>query len=221
MKPGPELVTELLRLPPDARILAFERQPDRVYETLIDVAKSPRYSMNLRWKAVTVSALLEREKAVPELVELSSSADWYIRNASLVSLAEVSPKTSRQVARKLLKDPALVVRSAAIDVLAKNLSEEERILLWKELESAHNRRGKHSLWIRGQITSALAEQAQIEEYARFSKLLSEPDEAVQKASMKGLEKLTGLQVARHATSHRGAVRLWKAYVSRQPSLAPR
>lgn len=214
-KPRVELVTELLKLPSEVRFEAIAKQPDRVYETLLDVAHASGHSMNLRWKAVTSAALLRREKAVPDLMKLSESKDWYIRNASLVGMAEVAPRQSVKLAHRLLKDPALVVRSAAVDVLSKNMREADRGILWKEMTSDYNRRGGQSLWIRGQILDVLASNAQKSEFKRFSELLSENDETVQKASMKGLEKITGLQVARNASSHSKAVQLWKAHVSRQ------
>lgn len=214
-KPGAELVTELLKLPSEVRFAAIAKQPDRVYETLLDVAQTKTQTMNIRWKAVTAAALLRREKAVPDLMKLSDSKDWYIRNASLVGMAEVAPRQSMKLAHKLLKDPALVVRSAAVDVLSKNMKDADRGVLWKELDSGYNRRSGQSLWIRGQILEALALDAHKSEFKRFSEMLSEKDEAVQKASMKGLEKITGLQVARNAPSHSRAVQLWQAHVSRQ------
>lgn len=220
-KPGVELVTELLKLPSEVRFEAIAKQPDRVYDTLLDVARANEQSMNIRWKAVTSAALLRREKAVPDLIKLSESKDWYIRNASLVGMAEVAPRQSVKLAHRLLKDPALVVRSAAVDVLSKNVKDADRDALWTEMASDYNRRGGQSLWIRGQILEVLAANAQKSELRRFSDLLSENDESVQKASMKGLEKITGLQVARNAASHSRAVQLWKAQVSRQLASEPR
>lgn len=217
VKPSQTLVLELLKLPSEVRIDAITRQPDPVYDTLLEVARTKDHPMNIRWRAVTSAALIKREKAVPDLLALSESSEWYLRNASLVSLSEVAPKESVTLARRLVKDPALVVRSAAVDVIGKHASESERDLLWDEFQADYNRRGAQSLWIRGQILKTLAQHAKATEQDRFLKLLSEKDLEIQKASMQALEKITGLKVARDASSHERAVQLWKNHLSRQPS----
>lgn len=216
-KPRIELATELLKLPAPLRVQALNKQSNNMYDTLLEVVQSDEQSMNMRWRALTAAAQLRGQRSTKDIMKFSEAKEWYLRNASLVALAEVSPESSLSIAKKLIKDPALVVRSAAVEVIGKQDGDEERGLLWRELNSSYNKRGKQSLWIRPQIVDVLAKTPKPSELGQFAKLLSDKDEAVQKFSMVGLEKITGLQVAKNAASHTGAVRLWKAHINRLPS----
>lgn len=211
-RPSSESVTEILKLAPEARHAALAQQPDSVYESLLEIANNANGSMNLRWRALTSAALLRKEKSVPDLMKASKSQEWFMRNAALVGLAEFSPSKSVEVARRLVKDPALVVRSASVDVLTKHGGQEERDLLWNELGASYNKRGGQSLWIRSQIVTALSEKPADAELRRFSGVLqNEKEEPLQKAAIAGLQKLTGMRLGEGLTSHQRVVQLWKNY----------
>lgn len=217
-RPSVESVTEILKLAPEARHVALAQQPDSVYDSLMQIAYDREGGMNLRWRALTSAALLRKEKAVPDLMKASKDQEWFMRNAALVGLAEFSPEKSVEVARRLVKDPALVVRSASVDVLVKHGGAGERELLWKELASNYNRRGGQSLWIRSQIVNALAEKPVDGELAKFSGLLqSEKEEPVQKAAIQGLQALTGMRLGEGLTSHQRVMQLWKNYFAQNPA----
>lgn len=220
LKPSEALATELLKLPSEVRLDALLKQPDPIYDTLLQVAQKSENPMSLRWRAITSAALLRREAAAPDLMKLGESSDWFVRNASLVGLSEVAKPQAVTLARRLVKDPALVVRSAAVDVIAKNAAASERDLLWDEFHADYNKRGRQSLWIRGQILHVLAKHPKSTEQERFAGFLKDSNVDIQKASMVALEKITGLKVARDAASHERAVQLWQAHLSRLPSAAP-
>lgn len=220
LKPSVEKVTEILRLPSNDRHRVLSEQPDAVYDSLIQIARDDHHPMNLRWRALTSAAVLRKDKAVPDLVKASKAPEWFMRNASLVGLSEFSPTKSAEVARRLVKDPALVVRSAAVDVLAKNGTVPDRDLLWKELRASYNSRGTQSLWIRGQIVKALAEKPRATEIAQFSNLLNEKDESMQLASVQGLRKITGLSLGEGTNSKR-TVQLWREHMRTPASAASR
>jgi HEAT repeat protein len=217
-KPAVESVTQMLQLSPERRAQALADQPETVYEPLMEIALNKSLPMNLRWRALTSAAMLRKDKSVPDLVKASQSSDWFMRNASLVGLVEFAPDQAVRVARNLVKDKALVVRSAAVDVLAKHGENAERDLLWAELKAAYNKRGNQSLWIRGQIVSELAKKPSLGEMNRFSGLLADRDEPVQKAAIGGLEKITGMKMGEGIASHSRIVQLWQNYFS-QPSSA--
>lgn len=210
-RPSVESVVEMLKMTPEARSVALAQQPDSVYEALLDISADNEQSMNVRWRALTSAALLRKEKAVPDLLKAAKSEQWFMRNAALVGLAEFAPKKSVDLARDLIKDKALVVRSAAVGVLAKHGSADERYLLWSELKAPYNLRGGQSLWIRGQIVKALAEKPTENETMNFASLLSEKDENLQTAAMTGLERLTGLKLGEGLTNRPRVVQLWKNY----------
>lgn len=211
LQPKTESILEMLKLPANDRHQALAELPDSVYDSLWTVARDDRQSMNVRWRAVTSAALLRKENAVTDLVKCSKSSEWFMRNASLVSLSEFAPKQALPVARRLVKDPALVVRSAAVEVLAKQGGVPERELLWQEMQADYNTRGNESLWIRGQIAKALAEKPRDIEMKLFAGLLDEKDETIKKACVQGLERLTGMKIGEGSTLKRTA-QLWQDYI---------
>lgn len=140
-----------------------------------------------------------------------------MRNAALVALAEVNEPEAQKLAKKLLKDKALVVRSAAVDVLQKNPRPDVRDLLWEEMSQKYNFRNKESLWIRSQIVEALAQKPSDHEMKLFTKFLNDKDARVQAASVSGMEKLTGVKLGDAKTSREKIVLLWQDYIRKDKS----
>lgn len=211
---GPK-VMEILNLPPENRTQAVLATTADVYKEFINVAFSEAHSMRLRWRALTLAAEARREKATPDLLKASTHKQWFMRNAALVALAEVNEKEAQKVAKKLLKDKALVVRSAAVDVLQKNARPEMRDLLWEEMNQKYNFRNNESLWIRSQIVEALAQKPADHELRIFNKLLKDKDQRVQSAAVSGMEKLTGVKLGESKTSRDKVVLLWQEYARKE------
>lgn len=213
--PPAEVIIDVLRKPASDRHRILAQQPDSVYRKLIDISETDTYPMDVRWKALTAAAVHQREKSADDLLKASESKDWFMRNASLVALQEYAPKKARAAARRLVMDPALVVRSAAVRVLAKDDSSEASEILWKELAEGYNRRGKQSLWIRGEIARALAAKAAPNELNRIAQLLNDEDAGVQAAAVQGLERLTGKRLGEGIAADQ-RVGLWKNYFAKGP-----
>jgi HEAT repeat protein len=174
--------------------------------------------MRLRWRALMMAAEGRREKSTPDLLKASVHKQWFMRNAALVALAEVIEAEAQKLAKKLVKDKALVVRSAAVDVLQKSPRPEVRDLLWEEMNQKYNFRNQESLWIRSQIVEAMAAKPANHELKLFTKFLNDKDARVQAASVSGMEKLTGVKLGDAKTSREKMVLLWQDY-SRKEKLA--
>ncbi|MGZ3797012.1 MAG: HEAT repeat domain-containing protein, partial [Pseudobdellovibrionaceae bacterium] len=144
-------VMEILNLPPENRTQALLATTQDMYKDFLAVAFSESQSMRFRWRALMLAAENRREKATPDLLKAANHKQWFMRNAALVALAEVNEAEAQKLAKKLVKDKALVVRSAAVDILQKNARPEVRDLLWEEVSQKYNFRNKESLWIRAQI----------------------------------------------------------------------
>lgn len=208
-------IEETLNLPAQNRAQILRSASAATYSQLREVAFSGRHSMSLRWKAVMGMAEARKEKALPDLMLAAEEKDWFMRNAALVALTHAQPNQALRVARRLMQDPALVVRSAAVEVLALDLNQENRDLLWESLESKINFKRSQSLWIRPQIVEALASAPKAHERLLFARLLNEEDVKIQENAIKGLERLTGKTLGQGSMPRKELVALWKRQIGPQ------
>jgi hypothetical protein len=209
---------ELLNLPTESRRSFTQGKSETYYSSFINIAFNESQGMGLRWRALIAAAELNGEKALGDLKKAGDHSVWFMRNAALVALSEVSPSEAKLLAKKLIKDKALVVRSAALEVLQKNQSEDVRELLWKELEQKYNFKGAQSLWIRHQIVEVLAESAQLNELNSFGRLLSDKDPRIHLPAVAGLEKMTGVRLGKSEHQPTELVGLWKKYVGKENNI---
>jgi len=208
-------VMELLNLPAENRSQALLSTTEDMYKEFIAVAFAENQSMRLRWRALMMAAEGRREKSTPDLLKASVHKQWFMRNAALVALAEVNEPEAQKLAKKLLKDKALVVRSAAVDVLQTSPRPEVRDLLWEEMNQKYNFRNQESLWIRSQIVEAMAMKPVDHELKLFSKFLNDKDMRVQSAAVGGMEKLTGVKLGDAKASREKLVLLWQDYARKE------
>src|SRR5690606_4546190 len=106
-----------LQLPLKNRILALNRQ-EKSFQGLAEIAFNHVIPMELRWRALTALPMLDSERAKPYLEKALEHSEWFMRNAALLGLKSYDSEFSLHWSLKLLKDPALVVRTAAVDNLA-------------------------------------------------------------------------------------------------------
>lgn len=206
---------EVLRLPSENRRMVLNGRGEKYYQSFITVAFDEAKPMSLRWRALMAAAETNKDKATGDLLKASAHKDWYMRNAALVALGEVNPEEGEKLAQKLLKDKALVVRSAAVGVLEKSRSQSVRDLLWQELNQSYNFKNSQSLWIRHQIVEVLAKKPIDGEAKVFAQLLSDKDERVHLPAVHGLEKLTGVKLGEGKTPKSKLIGLWKDYVKKE------
>ena len=161
------------------------------YKELRVKAFSETQEMSVRWNSLMQMTKMKKNESVIDLKKALNSNTWYMRNAGLIALDSINPDLAFDVAKKQLEDPALVVRSAAVDVLAKNKKKtaEVRELLWKEIYSKKNKIKSKSLWIRPQISQYLAIDPQPQEREKFLALMEEKDEEIRIIAEKALQKL--------------------------------
>lgn len=161
------------------------------YKELRTKAFSENQDMSVRWNSLMKMTKMKKNESIMDLKKALNSNTWYMRNAGLVALESINPELAYEVAKKQLNDPALVVRSAAVDVLTKNKKKvaEVRELLWKEIHSKKNKIKSKSLWIRPQIGQFLAQDPLPSEREKFLSLADERDEEVRFIAEKALQKL--------------------------------
>lgn len=160
------------------------------FSSQIKIAQDGKSPMSARWKALIEAAEMANYSQIEEIKAFAKSKDWYMRNAALVALEKINVNHAMDEAQVLLKDKALVVRSAAVDILAKRFTRENRNLMAIELSKPYNFSGKQSLWIRPKIFNLIASKAAIEDRGFYAKYLFDSDEKIAQTAASTLEKIT-------------------------------
>lgn len=163
-----------------------------IFKDQIKIALDQQMPMSQRWIAVmktfeTASGGYENK----QLEQFFVHKDWYIRNAALIAIERKSAAKAVEAAKKAVKDRALVVRSAAAEILIKSDQPDSVRILIDELNQPYNFRGKQSLWIRSQVMNYLTTKYDSIERDFFVQLLFDKDSKVAYLAMDALEKKTG------------------------------
>jgi HEAT repeat protein len=208
-------LSEVLQLPIPNALKVLRNQQQHLPE-LSKIAFDSNEEMDRRWRALSVLIQL-RPSNIDSLIQRSLSApEWYMRNLGLLGLQDISPRNALEAAIRLLSDRAMVVRSAAVQVLEKQVGRQEvRDSLWEEMRQQRNFRKGTSLWIRSQIAEILARDPVRSERAQFTALVQEQDQKIQQAAFLGLEKITGQRIGKATDSHSKKLEQWRIWAARQ------
>lgn len=172
---------------------AIPRLEQKDFSSLIKTANDTSKSMTERWQSLVKAGEIAKPDQINKIQEFSKSSDWFMRNASLISLESINANYGIEQAKVLIQDKALVVRSAAVTTLKKKNSLEIRRLLALELAKSYNFSGQQSLWIRPQIMQHLASTATASDRQFMARYLFDKDKKVVLQSMLALEKITSVQ----------------------------
>lgn len=176
----------------------------------INSAANSKLGMNSRWVALIKAAKLasiDQFEQLDQIRKFSESKEWYMRNATLVALSKINHVAAMAEAKKLLYDKSLVVRSAAVEIIATQLSEENKNILVAEMSKAYNFHKSSSLWIRKQIVEKLSIAASLADRDFFVKGLFDSDKEIARMSAKILSEITGEQI-----EGSGLVEKWQVLV---------
>ena len=187
-----------------------QNENEQNFSSQIARAKNQALPMAQRWDALIKSAEAADGKQIKQVLAFAKSKDWYMRNALLVALDKMGTDLAYDNAKALVSDKALVVRSAAVDILTRLESQEVRDLLARELNRKYNFVGKKSLWIRAQIMKNLVKKPYQSEREYFSKLLFDNDPEISLMSMQALEKISQVHF-----DGENALASWKKFVKEQ------
>lgn len=171
----------------------FEADPlrQKTATELREIAVAASTSLPIRWRAVQRLAQVDFTENQFFFNELLDHKDWFMRNAGMVALSQSADVEEKlRAALKLIKDPALVVRSAA----AEQLFELKDARSWPHLvEAIYAQQNFHkgqSLWVRAQIASTLSELARPGQESVLVDLVKDKDINIRNAAVRGLERLT-------------------------------
>ncbi|MCJ8277756.1 MAG: HEAT repeat domain-containing protein [Bdellovibrionales bacterium] len=181
-----------LQAPLKIAVAEIYKMGPKAYRKLNNMAFDSANNMNTRWKSFMVMTSIGKKKSLPEIDKALRDDQWYMRSAGLIAMSKVYRKKSLEWAQFLLKkDPALLVRLKAVEVLSAVPGNKYKKLFWSKLYSKENFHRKQSLWIREKLVSHLADYPQKSDLKLWKKALSDTDEKIQAQAVRALEKLSG------------------------------
>lgn len=170
-------------------------------------AKNEALPMKQRWTALQKASALASGDDFLKVVAFGDSKDWFMRNASLVALEKSGSDMVYDQAKKLITDKALVVRSAAADILIRLNGDGVKRIFSAELEKRYNFNGKSSLWIRKQMMTHLVKNANSSERDFYVRYLYDQDVEIAALSTRALEKITKIRFT--AKNNKDLVQQWQ------------
>jgi HEAT repeat protein len=156
----------------------------------LKVVENTDNSMNARWQALMSATQMASDEQLMAIKQLAKSNEWYIRNAVMVALKDRSQSLALEVARQLVTDKALVVRSAAVDILAQDWSDEVKNIFVTEVNKPYNFNKQSSLWIRKQMVEKISEKSSFLDKEFFEKMSQDSDKEIAQMSRSVLEKIS-------------------------------
>lgn len=194
--------------------LAFSAIPAKpIFKDQLKIALNNQAPMSQRWIAVINSFDVASDFEMKQLLQLFDHKDWFIRNASLLAIEKKDKLKAEQFAIKSIKDRALVVRSAAAEILIKLDNEGALKTLKEEINQPYNFRGQQSLWIRGQMMGYLITKTNVVERDFYVQALFDKDVKIAEMSMQALENKTDYKIDEKDSLKK--LSLWKDYVKDQ------
>ncbi len=161
-------------------------------QSLQKIAFDQQEPLVIRWRAVTSAGRIYGPGAQHFLAQSMRRPEWFLRNAALVVVPYAHRKWAIRWSCRLLNDPSLVVRTAAVEALRKLHAKGARPELWQKLYAKQNFRHGYSLWIRQNIVKALSTMATPKDEGRFVRILSDRDRALRPLAIAALQKLAYL-----------------------------
>lgn len=212
------LAEEILTMPERNRYMVAEKKADELFPALITLSQTEKKSMQVRWKALTLAAYLKKNKAMPELEKALKSKEWFMRNAGLVAIQSFDARKAEMAAKDLIKDKALVVRSAAVEVLGAGagMTQATRDLFWEEMNANYNFRQKQGLWVREQILEKLAQNPEKNEMPLFVKALKE-EPKMHATAIVAMEKIAQTKLGKANTTIEQKRKLWIQWAKNNPN----
>lgn len=190
-------------------VAAIPHLEQKDFSSLIKAASNTSLSMTERWQSLVKAGAMAQPDQIPLVIGFTKRSEWFMRNAALVSLEAVSSDYATEQAKVLIKDKALVVRSAAVTILSKKNTLEIKQLFATELAKPYNFSGSQSLWIRPQIMKQIVKLVNEDDRQFMARYLFDADKKVAALSAQALEKISGMQF-----DSKNQIQQWQFYVKK-------
>jgi HEAT repeat protein len=158
------------------------------YKHLREIMLSSKEPMNARWQATLALARIGGKESQPDIKLALENPTWYMRSAGLLATSIISKDHGVDQAKKSLrKDPALLVRATALQIIAQE-KVIDRDYLWKELYNPLNFHKGESLSLRLSLLQVLAKQTKKTESAKFVALTRDKQPEIKRLAKNVIEK---------------------------------
>ena len=189
---------------------AIPKLEQKDFSALIKAAHNTSLTQTERWQSLVQAGAIAELDQIDQVIEFSKSSEWFMRNAALVTLEKIKGGDDAiEQAKILIKDKALVVRSAAVSTLSKKNTLEIKQLFAAELAKPYNFSGRQSLWIRPQLMQKIAQLASEDDRQFMARYLFDSDQKVAALSVEALEKISSVHF-----EPKNSIQLWQQYVKK-------
>lgn len=204
-----EMTLSLLDYPLEVQKNLIKNQDQKSFMNLKKIIFSRSIQFDKRWKSVIILSAIWPQKSEKILIQCLNDSQWFLRSSGLIALKDVNKSLALNWAKKSLKDPALMVRSKAIEILSEINDSTTPDLLWNALEFKENFRGGQSLWIREQIAQALLSLTIKKDTSKWIKIIQDPEPSLHMIALNALEQIYHKKI--NHLPIKDQIELWKKW----------
>ena len=188
---------QALSLPLNRRNQFFQTRP-HYFVYLKYIFQDPKSSPTIKWQALMSMTRLNPQKAQPSIDQALNSSDWFLKNAGLIALEILQPESAIRKAVQFLNHPALMLRTASVELLRRRKAKQYKEILWTQLGDPQNFRNGKSLWIRYTIAQTLSEFSDPADHDLFFALLEDKDPRIHSIALRTIQRIKPLKKTKKA-----------------------
>jgi len=160
---------------------------------LADFAKDEKNENHQRWTALRVIGRINNPKGYEPLVAMLKNHHPIMRISATIALGDMgADEASLEIMDLVEKDPALVVRSAAIKTLGRLKSKDALPVLEKAFFAENNYLNGRSLFIRRHVVEALGNIQSPDATGLLIRALDDKDQTIGPVAILSLQQITGI-----------------------------
>lgn len=191
-----QTLKKALNLPLNQRSQFFQKRP-HYFGHLQQIFQEPKSPPSMKWQALMSMARLNPQKTSPLIDQALNSSDWFLKNAGLIALEMTQPAKAVRKAGQFLDHPALMLRTAGVELIRRRKAKQYKDILWTQLGDPQNFRNGKSLWIRRTIAQTLSEFSDPADQDLFFALLEDEDPRIHSIALRTLQRIKPLKRLDH------------------------
>lgn len=190
-----QILKQALDLPLNQRTQFFQKRP-HFFVYLKHIFQTQESSPSMKWQALMSMTRLNPQKARSHIDQALNSHDWFLKNAGLIALEIIQPEEAVRKASEFLDHPALMLRTASVELIRRRKAKQYKDILWTQLGAKENFRNGKSLWVRYTIAQTLSEFSDHTDQDLFLTLLEDADPRIHSIAIRALQRIQPFQKAK-------------------------